>query len=1459
MKYFFTLLLFWQIFFVKAPIPNWNLDRQSISITNFTKTIYEKNAYDIYVKLEKKIKLENGVISSKNILTYGSSSIEVDFEDIDSHYKNKYGFDVLICPKGKFHPFKIDSSGIGFLTPVSDFQIIDDWDLKCYDHYSNHFLMLYTPNGGYTFFSKCNNNCNNGNNIMRRDYVSNIYDYFLENGGEDYENNYQYRFPCLRKDTDNNKLQFCGYTLSMNNGDANVNKQNPPGCISTISTKGYTSATFDKDNSDGTNSFYYFTYNDISDFTSGYYEAYSTNNNYNYNHNGNILSTNPKVENSVSPLSFVDNVEIKEMKFIKGTKYVYYKIKNLDKNTFYYGLIDVSLNKVLYNLEEAAEITFTPLFKTGEMLFITQTTAYKICIVKNGDSCQDCSTIALDPEANICSNECASGKIKLMPEDICIEEESCDLSIYIIKTVESQKQCGLCSHFNSDEKYRFIGGEGCLNSKPNHAEFYNEKLFLLKCETDYHLDNNQCLPDNCYSRCQTCSENSNDINAQKCLSCKDNYILNVGNCIEPPTTVIIKPPITTIIPPPTTVITKIPTTIIPSPPTTLAISAPTTIKTPSPPSTVVKISPSTTIITPPPTTIVTTNVPSTMITPSPSTIINEVTEIIKAECKNKRCKECNEESDEMQLCISCDETKYKKVNYTLNQFSKYFDCKSPEQLQTKFYYDEVKMQFKPCFKHCKTCTGPGNETNQYCLQCEKNYMFRPGSNPYNNCVVYSEYYYLSPYNEYKPLNNPQCPEEAKYTIKNELNKTSCIYDCKADKEYKYLYNGNCYKSCNEIDGTSNENYICKEKDLNKIYISEKEIFLDINDNDTITTIETLAKSYAHEFNYTVNHISLFSSDKITVALYKNKSIISDTNLKLPNIDFGESYDKIKSAFNITDDIIIAIIQKNVKNNLGDNPFSSYLFFHPKTGLKLEIGDLCKNDTIEIKENLLSMLDEKSENYELQTALTKQGINIFDINDPYYKDICYDFENPKNRDMALKDRIKETYVNVTLCDDGCINTGIDVKNNVATCNCKFNDVTNSELIHENAALEYLVGEFFDLINSSNILVLKCYKNLIKYFTRSIGGIMVLIIIILNIFFSLIFFCYELTKMKRYIFTLTEKFTYFLYNYPTLVKFFPPKKKDKNNKKETKNKKHENKENENNQNGQNKKRPTINFIANYKPQINSKDLIMFNDQINLNEKVKKKEKKEVPTEDLDEGKKLKRYFKEYLSTSPDEMEYDEAIKLDKRSFCNFLLDSLEEKQSFAYTFISSDPINTRMIKFILFSLNIVLYFVVNGLFFSETFISELYHTDEKNETFFSFIPRTIDKIIYTTIVAIFIGYMTDFFFLDENKVKGIFKREKENKLILKRSITMLIREIQKRYVSFIIMTFFILVISLYYVLCFNYVYPKTQIEWVKSSILIIIVMQIMSVLKCLFETIFRFLSFKCESEKLFKFSKIFENNS
>ena len=84
----------------------------------------------------------------------------------------------------------------------------------------------------------------------------------------------------------------------------------------------------------------------------------------------------------------------------------------------------------------------------------------------------------------------------------------------------------------------------------------------------------------------------------------------------------------------------------------------------------------------------------------------------------------------------------------------------------------------------------------------------------------------------------------------------------------------------------------------------------------------------------------------------------------------------------------------------------------------------------------------------------------------------------------------------------------------------------------------------------------------------------------------------------------------------------------------------------------------------------------------------------------------------------------------------------------------------------------------------------------------------------------------------------------------------KDIKLRYIIFIIIVGVILIISMFYLLCFNYVYPYSQSEWIKSSIAIMIIMQILSLLKCILETSLRYLSMKLNSEKLYKISLILD---
>ena len=158
----------------------------------------------------------------------------------------------------------------------------------------------------------------------------------------------------------------------------------------------------------------------------------------------------------------------------------------------------------------------------------------------------------------------------------------------------------------------------------------------------------------------------------------------------------------------------------------------------------------------------------------------------------------------------------------------------------------------------------------------------------------------------------------------------------------------------------------------------------------------------------------------------------------------------------------------------------------------------------------------------------------------------------------------------------------------------------------------------------------------------------------------------------------------------------------------------------------------------------------------------------------------------------------------------------------------------------------------MFFNEDFVSEFL---KKKTNFISFIETLSKRIIYIALVGIIINYIIDCFFIEEKKLKRIFLREKDNLTILKYEVNQIIRVINKKINLFILFSFVITIFTLYYILCFNIVYPSMKEEWIKTSVIIIVAMQIFSLLECFLESIIRLISFNLKSEKIYKMSYLF----
>ena len=775
-----------------------------------------------------------------------------------------------------------------------------------------------------------------------------------------------------------------------------------------------------------------------------------------------------------------------------------------------------------------------------------------------------------------------------------------------------------------------------------------------------------------------------------------------------------------------------------------------------------------------------------------------------------------------------------------------------------------------------------------CTSCDNNNIFNPDYPNSTNCISKCIYYYYYKYNQYTCTDIPQCPEDNSILIKE---KGKCIDSCQNDDIYKYQYNGECFEECPNGTYHDNNEFLCKNIKLGKCTLSQKKYF-SIKDNITESEVEKLAKTFTKEFNYTSNHVSIYNNSIYSITLYKKVDCLSELNLTIPELNFGECYEKLKSTFHINDDLVIAIITKKIDGKPSPKMIY-YSVYDPKNGTKLPLYETCQNKTLEVHEDLLSKINSQKNDINSILYLTEQDINVFNLSGAFYSDLCYHFKSSINKDIALKDRFLLFYPNITLCENGCHIKGINLTTFKGICECKFNNLMNSmNVLEHNALYENSFGQIQNIISETNIEVVKCYKDLFnpKYIISNLGFYLFLLFLIFQIILTIIYYRHSLFSFTKYVHDLTESFYYYLLskkiNVPNnMISIFDDKtlknnpvrrkrkkihNQDNNNIVRVKKKAKTNLEKGNTRTIKHKKKLTHvikNSISNaimsnepildYSPKNykNSVNALHINSKLSSKFSISNEFNLEKNKNILNTSKNENmNNMESYLETDLNNMDFDDAVKKDKRSFCQFFSEKVKINQVILNTFCIIDRLRPRTIKIMLFLLEIDLYLFVNGLFFNEEYVSEVFHS-KKPEKFFTFIPRSINRFFYTTLVGVIIGYIIDLFFVEDYKIKSIFKREKDNTVILKYEITQLLKSVQNNNKYFIILSFIIIIFTWYYAFCFCNIYPHMRFEWIKSSLIIIILMQIVSIFSCLLETIFRFISIKCKNEKIYKLSLLF----
>ena len=176
----------------------------------------------------------------------------------------------------------------------------------------------------------------------------------------------------------------------------------------------------------------------------------------------------------------------------------------------------------------------------------------------------------------------------------------------------------------------------------------------------------------------------------------------------------------------------------------------------------------------------------------------------------------------------------------------------------------------------------------------------------------------------------------------------------------------------------------------------------------------------------------------------------------------------------------------------------------------------------------------------------------------------------------------------------------------------------------------------------------------------------------------------------------------------------------------------------------------------------------------------------------------------------LEYNKALKYDKRTYFQYYWSLIKKKQLILFTFIPNNDYNLSYIKIALFIVSFSLYFTINGFFFSDDTMHKVYEDNGEYKILYQ-----IPQILFSSVISSVINIILKQLSLSEKNILKL-KEEKVDTNTAQKS-KKLENCLKIKFLLFFILSFILMLFFWYFISCFCAVYKNTQIILIKDTLI------------------------------------------